>query len=394
MRGAAYAKALQLLQLERYEEAKLKFLAVLNEDPSDPIVLSHLAWCERNLGDKKLGYVRIKEAMGAGPDELFPAYLHGLMLVEDDKDREAIKIAQGILETDPEYDGAWAILAAAYYGRSQWKKAIAAAERCLALDPENDWALRIRTAALSIVGKTDEAEAASLEELALDAASPHAHISRGYAKLHGGEVRAAAESFREAIRLDPSIDAAREGMKEALRGIFPPYRWVQAFHLFQTRLGNLSWVLIIGIIFGRRLLRDWLATDPPLVQKVLGIAVGTVLFFLIYGWVLLNPIMNAVLRFHPFGRLILSRPEKLQSVYTLTLLGCLALMAMIVATGISTWSMLALPILGVGLLGLTGMVTSNDKLRIFLTHVVGILFVGLCLVFFVRVAIGPPLATH
>lgn len=380
-------KAQHLLELDRPSEAATEFSRALATDPHDVVALSGLAICEHELGNTKSAYERIKQAMGEDPDDPYPKYVYARMLIEDEKDREAIKVARELVEIDPEDADYWAILSQALVGTSEWSQALKAAENGLTLDPSHAHSLHLRAHCLSVLGQRGAAEDASLEVLAQDAESSYAHSTRGWSQMRAGNVRDASRSFAEALRLDAENDSARTGLKEAFRGLFPPYRWLQAFGYFQERIGKYSWVLIIGLIALNRSLRAFVRSDPPPLLKGAAIGVGVLLIFVMWGWPILNPIMNVVLRLHPVGRHILTRPERIQVRYVSGLIGLgvgTAIVSLITGRG---WLAGILCIVGIAALGLTGMVTSSDRLRNGIAHVVGGVFLVLSIIAFVSAAV-------
>lgn len=370
-------KAHHLLELGRHSEAAAEYSRALASDPHDVYALSGLAICEHALGQTKTAYDRIKQTIGENPDDPYPRFVYAQFLLEDDKDRQATKVARELIEMDPEDADYWAVLSQGLAGTSEWAKSLRAAENGLALDPSHAQCLHLRAHCLSILGQRGAAEEASLEVLAQDAESSYAHSTRGWSQLRAGKVREASQSFAEALRLDAENDSARTGLKEAVRGLFPPYRWLQAFGYFQQRLGKYSWVLIIGVIAVRGSLRTFVETNPPPMQKGLAIGAAALLFFLIWGWPILNPLMNVVLRLHPIGRHILTGPEQIQVRYVSGLLALAAvtvIASLVVGRG---WPALLASLIGIAALGLSGMVTSSDRLRNTLAHVVGSVFLVL-----------------
>ena len=69
--------------------------------------------------------------------------------------------------------------------------------------------------------------------LALIAANPddaYAHYNAGYSYLRGGDHEKSLEHFSECLRLDPTFEAGRIGILEALRARYAVYRWYLKAH--------------------------------------------------------------------------------------------------------------------------------------------------------------------
>ena len=104
-------------------------------------------------------------------------------------------------------------------------------------DPHNSELVSIMTLALSEIAGAPGAMANPAEAVRLGPKEPLAHFAYGSAALAIGDTRNAASAFREALRLDPSMDSARAQLVEALKQRNPLYR-----NLFRApkRVGQLG----------------------------------------------------------------------------------------------------------------------------------------------------------
>ena len=78
--------------------------------------------------------------------------------------------------------------------------------------------------ALVRLGRRDEAGATLEAALARDPENAVTHANQGWARLHAGDFRGALEHFREALRLNPSLEWARAGHRRGAEGPLPPLR--------------------------------------------------------------------------------------------------------------------------------------------------------------------------
>jgi hypothetical protein len=148
-------------------------------------------------------------------------------------------------------------------------------------------------------------------DFALERAPEHAwsHANQGWNCLHRNDPKRAQDHFREALRLDPDFEYARQGMLEALKARNPVYRGMLAYFLWMGRLSTkLQWVFIIGTMFGVRAVRTAAEQNPQL-GVVLWPLVVLFYVFIYLSWVA-GPMFNLLLRFDRFGRLVLSRDER------------------------------------------------------------------------------------
>jgi hypothetical protein len=159
----------------------------------------------------------------------------------------------------------------------------------------------------------------------------------------------AQEHFREALRLDPDLEYAREGMLEALKARNPVYRAMLAYFLWLGRQSaRFQWAFIIGIFVGSRIARSLSASQPDL--KWLWVPVLVLFYAFVYLSWTAQPMFNLMLRFNRFGRHVLSADQRTGANWFGVTFG-LALAAIVwwLATGheIGMFSAVALAVLSI-----------------------------------------------
>ena len=166
--------------------------------------------------------------------------------------------------------------------------------------------------ALVQLGRKDEAQETLGSALANDPENALTHANQGWALLHRGDHEKALEHFREALRIDPELDWARAGIVETLKARHLVYRVMLRFFLWMGRQSKVAqWVVVLGFLFGRGLLASAAHTYPrlaPLLVPVLALSFA----FLMLTWIS-SPLFNLLLRFNRFGRLALSREQRIAS---------------------------------------------------------------------------------
>ncbi len=228
-----------------------------------------------------------------------------------DESEEAIKTA---ISLEPQAAQYHTLLAMIYYRRHQWEFCLAAAEAALAMDPDNSAAVALRSEALRKMGRPEAARDHLHEQLARDPDDPHTHASLGWNYLEKGNREKAMEHFREALRLNPELDWAREGVVETLktksrfyRGVLKYFFWISRFPP-QVQLG-----LMIGLFVAYILLVQFLADRPELAPVLVTVIVAYGLFAF-SSWFAM-PLSNLALMFHPFGRLALLRDDRVSGLF-------------------------------------------------------------------------------
>ena len=178
--------------------------------------------------------------------------------------------------------------------------------------------------ALVQLGRKDEAAATLGSALADDPENALTHANQGWALLHRGDHARALEHFREALRIDPELEWARAGIVEALKARHLIYRLMLRFFLWMGRQSRVAqWVVILGFVFGRKILADlravpsgWRRSSCPMLALSFA--------FLLLTWIS-SPLFNLLLRFNRFGRLALSREQRIESSW---IGGCFLLAAL------------------------------------------------------------------
>jgi len=307
--SAHLERAQLLLAQARPAEAEREATLALSTRPDDTQALSLLA-LSRIEQDKHEGALEAaREAVGLAPDAAYLHYVHAVVLHRMDRTEEAFRAGQEALRLDPADADAFALLASIELARRNWSGALHAAEQALALNPEHVAATNLRAMALVRLGR--KAEAMTTVDYALQRAPDDAfsHANQGWNCLHQNDPRRAQEHFREALRLQPNLEYARDGMLEALKARNPVYRVMLAYFLWLGRQSTrFQWGFVIGIYFSSRIARSLSETQPHL-RWLWWPLIGLFYAFVYLSWTA-QPMFNLLLRFDRFGRHVLSNDQR------------------------------------------------------------------------------------
>jgi tetratricopeptide (TPR) repeat protein len=280
----------------------------LTAEPEDAIAQALLALGLAHLEQSRDAVDAGRRAVALAPELSFAHYALGWALLEHAEVSAAERCAREALRLEPDSHG-YALLAQVHVRQKRWAEAIRAAEQGLQIDPEHPGCANLRALSLGALGRSDEASAVMSNVLALDPDDAFGLSNRGWLMLRQSRPQEALESFREALRLDPTLDWARTGIIEALKARSPLYRIVLRYELWVGSLtARAQWFLIFGLFFGGRVVRALLRSNPGL-WPVLGPVMALYIFVVFGSWIA-NPLSNLLLRVNPFGRLALNRPEK------------------------------------------------------------------------------------
>jgi tetratricopeptide (TPR) repeat protein len=336
-------RAQMLLSQSRPEAAEEQIRAALAEDPGDGLAHAFLALC---LADRKQGAEARKSAetaVGLTPEEAYCHYVQAYVLAELNKDGEAEAAVREALRLAPEDADYHAFLSGLFLKASDWAGALQAAENGLQFDAQHVRCNNFRAQALIQLGRREEAGLVLDAALAREPENAMTHANKGWALLRDGEPTPALERFREALRLEPNMEWARQGVVEALKARNIVYRLMLRWFFWMARLSpGKRWGLVIGGVVGARILRFFMRYNPSL-APVLWPLLGAYILFVFLTWTA-PALFELLLRLDRHGRLVLSRKQIVRG----NVVGLLLLSAVLCA-GIGWWVNVS-PLLTAGML--------------------------------------------
>jgi tetratricopeptide (TPR) repeat protein len=276
-------------------------------DPEDASAHALLALGLAHLDQGKDAVTAAQRAVALAPEMAFAHYALGSALLEHGDAKAAERAAREALRLDPGPDE-HALLAHAFSRQQRWAEALDAADRGLAIDPEDQSCANFRALALTNLGRIDDANDVVHGSLAFNPDNAYSHANRGWLLLRQSKVEDAVESFRTALRLDPTMDWARQGIIEAMKARHPFYRLILRYSFWSNTLTvRTRWLIFMGLYFASRVARQVLRENPSL-WPILGPALVGYIVFVFGSWIA-DPLSNLFLRLNPVGRLALSRFE-------------------------------------------------------------------------------------
>ena len=347
----------------------------LTAEPDDALAHALLALGLSHLEQSKEAVDAGRRAVALAPELSFAHYALGWALLERAEVSAAERSAREALRLDPDSHG-YALLAQIHVRQKHWAEAIKAAEKGLQIEPEHPGCANLRALSLGALGRSDEAAAVMTAVLALDPDDAFGLTNRGWLMLRQSRPQEALESFREALRLDPTLDWARTGIIEALKARSPLYRLVLRYELWVGSLtARAQWFLILGLFFGGRVVRGLLRSNPGL-WPVLGPLMALYIFVVFGSWIA-NPLSNLFLRVNLFGRHALNRAERAASNIVG---GCLiaAVIGMVAYAITSNGGWIVLAIVGVFLLIPVGGAARGHGTRAFRALLIAAVLLGAC----------------
>jgi tetratricopeptide (TPR) repeat protein len=310
--SAHLERARLLLAQSRAADAEREVMLALAAEPNDAAALALLALTRASQEKHEAALPPAEEAVGLAPDNAYFHYVRAFVLHRMDRDDDAFAAIQESLRLDPHDPNIFALLAGIQLGRRNWPAALEAAETALGIDPEHIQAANLRSMALVRLGRRAEAMQTVASALQRDPDNAVSHANQGWNCLHRNDPKRAQEHFREALRLDPELEYAREGMLQALKARNPIYRGMLAYFLWISRVSRgMQWGFIAALWFGTRLVRERAVSSHEQAW------IWWTLLALMYGFVYLSwtaqPMFNLLLRVNRFGRHVLSHDQRMAS---------------------------------------------------------------------------------
>jgi tetratricopeptide (TPR) repeat protein len=322
-----FARAQLLRERGRHEEAVATLLAHLAHHPQDPAAFIELALNRAEIsGQLQLALDDARTATGLLPENPYPLALQSRILSELERHKEALPLAESAIALDSEFPYAWNSKCLALIGLNRWKEAEACARICLGLDADDESASNLLALSLRLQNRLDESEDESKRRLARNPENAFSFANSGWAALQRGDIKGAESHFKESLRINPQMEYARDGLKQSYRARSAFFRLFLKWSFFLQRFSaNNRFAIVIGLIFGFRILRALAASVHPL----LVIPVALLYFIFVFGSWLAGGLANFFLLRDPVARLSLDRGEKIEgaAMGLLFLGGLIALVA-------------------------------------------------------------------
>ena len=297
-----------LFEQGRYELAAEETGRQIAQAPDDPFAHCLLALCFSKMKRHDDAVREGRMATHLAPDLAYTHYVLGSVLDDVPRLKEAEAAAREAVRLDPEDADFYALLASVKFQQQSWPEALRFADAGLEVDADNLTCANLRGMALVQLGRREDAGQAIQGTLAKDPENAAAHANSGWALLHQGRPNEALVHFKEALRLRPDMEWARQGILEALRARNPVYRLVLNYFLWMSRRGKQArYAVLAGLYVLPRLLRAYAVSHPAL-APLAAVVFGLYLVFAFLTWTA-KPLFNVLLRLDPIGRYALSRQQ-------------------------------------------------------------------------------------
>ena len=305
-------RALLLIQQSRHEMAEGELRQALAADPQDAHAHALLGLCLAKREKFSEATDEARQAIHLAPDFSFAHYAHAQVLFDRNMFAEARGAIEEAIRLDSSDADYFAVLSNIHLQERHWQDSLNAAEQGLQFNPEHVGCTNLRAMAMVKLGRKGDAGRTIDSALAKNPDNALTHANQGWTLLEHGDPKRAAEHFREALRLDPQNEWARQGIIESLKARNFIYALMLKYFLWMAKFSQRGqWAIIVGGYIGNRILGVIAHENPALAPWILPLRI-LYLVFALMTW-LAYPFFNLLLRLNKFGRLCLSREETVAS---------------------------------------------------------------------------------
>jgi Tfp pilus assembly protein PilF len=319
--GTLLARACQLIDVRRFDEAAATIRQILQQDPDNSFAHALLSICLEATEQFQPATEHAERAVATDPESSFGHYALANVLHGRQRYPEARAAIDAALLLDPDDTRFYALKAQICFGQRNWSEAQSAAEQGLRLDPVDESCANLRAMALRQQRKGGDAEQAIRETLARDPENSDSHANLGWSLLERRQAKEALHHFQEALRLDPESEFARTGLIHALQSQYVIYRWMFQYFVWISKFSTKHiWAILVGGYFGYRVLMYVNETVPAL-RFITGPLMVAYLLFACSSW-LVGPITNLALMATRYGRQALKPFERWTTIGVICCLVC------------------------------------------------------------------------
>ena len=298
-----------LLDQRRYDQADAKIKELLQQPEVDFQVYELLAFVKIKLQQFEAAEDVVKIGLSLAPNHPYFYYYSGIIKAHKKQYESAKKELREAISLYPNESEFYITLSRIYYETDDYTNAEKTVRQALSLAPKNLNALNLLASILNSMGRKGEAIEVMDNALEMDPENVESHTNYGWAYLHKGDNEKALMHFQSALRRDPTLISAQNGLMEAMKARFFVYRWFLRFMLWLSDLGKKgSWAVLFGGYLLVRLLSNLSKHIEGLSYFLNPIIVVIALFFL-STWIL-HPLMDLYLLTNQYGKILLDDERK------------------------------------------------------------------------------------
>ncbi len=313
-----FQRGCQLFELNRFNEAIPFFKNVLSTDIDNFEAKYLLAQSYLHIDEIDNSKELALELRGEAPNFSDVYYLLSQINFHKGQNKEALENIDTAMSLDPYDENYFGHKAYILLDNKEFEEGLKFADEGLKLNAKSRLCLNARATILTKLKRKEEAKETIDNLLNDDPENAFSHANVGWSKLENNNIGDAQNHFREALKLDPNSDYAREGMLTTIKAKNSIYRLYLRYAFW---IGNKSdrnqWIYLIGIYLVYRFSVKILSYSGltilsiPLIIAYLLFALGT--------WIM-DPLSNMILLFDKNGKFLLNKNSKMSGQILFSLL--------------------------------------------------------------------------
>ena len=297
-----------LLDQDRYAQAEQSIRLALAEESDNPLAHTWLALTLTEQDRHAEAETEAGKGVELDPEDSYSHYMLAYVYFRWEKLKQSRDVLLNAIQINPDAADYFELLARIAMLEKNWKQGLDVVEHGLSLDPDHVECTNLRALVLVQLGRKKEAEETIDQSMASEPENATAHGVHGMTLLRQRRHVEATRSFLEALRLEPTLEWARDGLVDSLQSRNSVYR---LFLRYSVWINSLTRKGQFGVIFGAflifRVLRNVAESDPtwaPYIWPILGLYIA----FVLLTWIG-KPVADLLLRLDRTGRQALSSSQ-------------------------------------------------------------------------------------
>ena len=219
-----YLRAIQLIQLDRFDAAEKSLKRCLAAEPEHADALAHLAMLYLLKNNTHDAGELIKQSISFDPENYFAFFIYAKYYYKLEDIPQAIEMIDVCLSYYPEFVQAYIFKSVVLYNNGHFEEANKCTDVALEIDATDSEALSMKSKCMRALGKNFEAYQISTHGVEQNIDSDTAWLQKGLMQLDSHHYPEAKESLENAIRLNPESAYAKEQLLRCIKLINPALR--------------------------------------------------------------------------------------------------------------------------------------------------------------------------
>jgi tetratricopeptide (TPR) repeat protein len=297
-----------LLKQKRYKDAEHHAGAVLQGNPKDADALQVIGHCRLDTGRYEEAIKIFKQCLAENPEDDYVHYLTAFAYYRSRSSDNAVAFLNSAISINPYASAYYGLYAYIMLDKNWYDEALEKANQGLAANASDLTCLNARSQALFRLKNKEAAYDTIREALNVNPDDDFTHTNFGWHFMEAVKHKKAREHFRQALRINPNNNRARQGYKESLKANFAPYRWMLMFSLWlSAKSKKARWAIVLVIWGSVRLLSG--VSNAAGLGILAYVLIGLYILFVIFSWVGTS-IANIMLLMTREGKYVLTTTEK------------------------------------------------------------------------------------